>query len=424
MKKYILGLIGLSLIPFLTGWFTAKPTKEEIKNSNLIKIALLEVKNHPKNYIATGALNSVSIITIRNIYQEQENSNNKPTGRVQFIFKTNRYASSSHFGEKVVIFNPDTCAGRTQQKISYNSELIKLFKTTFIDVQKAEVEITKRLDQKRREAREKNRKQREEKEKAKNPSLDDILKYVEENISSFYSGTKNKDPFIGGNIRVINRWRGLSLNYGTSGWLLGGYRSTTNKAVFSSIRADSTIYVQKSSTKEQVDKFFKLFHTLEAPKILAKQKIEKERSNKIKQYEEELRMVDVASKKAGYAGFSKHNILTLITITQQKGGLEKYLNQTVGNLKNDEHSLKFLYQQIKSIQILENGVLYSYSDFENGKPFHMTIYVEKDPGKIYQEEQSLQDVFYVFTGMFSYISTTGAKKTVPAFRNANLLIKK
>ena len=177
-------------------------------------------------------------------------------------------------------------------------------------------------------------------------------------------------------------------------------------------------------TQEHADNFLKLFSKLEKPKILAKQKIDQEENNKIKQYEEEVKMVDAESKKAGYAGFSKHDILTLITMTQQKGGLEKYLNQTVGNLKHNEYSLKHLYQQIKSIQGLENGVLYSYSDFESGKPFHMTIYVEKVPGKIYQEGQSLQDVFHVFTGMFSYVSTTGAKKTVPAFRNANLPIKK
>ncbi len=136
-------------------------------------------------------------------------------------------------------------------------------------------------------------------------------------------------------------------------------------------------------------------------------------------------MVDAACKKAGYKGLAMNkemplDMFMLIYLTQQTGGLENYLNTVVGNLKNDKDSLSSLCSKIKAFQILDDGVLYAYKTYINKDYFDMTVYIKKEDGRLYQEGQSLEDTFYVFNGMYTYITTTGARKTIPSFSKAKL----
>ncbi len=125
---------------------------------------------------------------------------------------------------------------------------------------------------------------------------------------------------------------------------------------------------------------------------------------------EKLERLNKACVKAGYNGYCEAIIPNIITTTQETGGLEEFLNLVV------DYPTGELYSEIKAISILNNAVLYSYS----GPDTHFVIHVEKKPGKIYQEGQSLEKNFYVFMGMYSYTSTSGAKKSVPSFKLANI----
>jgi hypothetical protein len=158
---------------------------------------------------------------------------------------------------------------------------------------------------------------------------------------------------------------------------------------------------------------------------LAQEKKELESKNEKELLAQEFKNVDIACKKAGYKGLAKHedtslDMISLIYLTQRDGGLEKYLNTVVGNLKNDKNSLCEIYRKVKVFQVLEDGVLYTYSEYDREGSFNLTVHVEKTEGTLYQEGQSLEDTFHVFTGMYTYITTVGAKKTIPSFRKAQI----
>lgn len=129
--------------------------------------------------------------------------------------------------------------------------------------------------------------------------------------------------------------------------------------------------------------------------------------------------IDEAAKKAGYGGSSNKNIVRLIYETQKNGGLEKHLRKVVGCLDADQDFCNKWYPKVKAVQILDEGLLYLFSEFGGDEYVEFMIYVYKEPGKIYQEGQSLENTFYVFEGMFSYLTVLGASRSVPAFGKAD-----
>ncbi len=148
---------------------------------------------------------------------------------------------------------------------------------------------------------------------------------------------------------------------------------------------------------------------------LAREKIEKEKQEVLNQ---EIARIDALAKSMGYSGYENENIVSLIYKTQKEGGLEKYLNQVIGCHELDKGPCEIWYPKLKAIQILNNGVLYSYSEYSRGEVVNFSVFAEKEPGKIYQEGQEFTNTFYVFTGMLSYTTVTGAKRTVPSFAKA------
>lgn len=168
--------------------------------------------------------------------------------------------------------------------------------------------------------------------------------------------------------------------------------------------------------KERHDKSWR--EQAEYEKQLTAERIENQKQQE--RLEAEIKTIDRACKQAGYKGFAKLDLISMIYLTQKDGSLGNYLNAVVGNLKNDKDSLWEWYPKVKVFQVLENGALYSYSEFTDGELFSMTIHVENEPSKIYQEGQSLEDTFHVFNGMYTYIATTGAKKSIPSFSKAKI----
>lgn len=152
---------------------------------------------------------------------------------------------------------------------------------------------------------------------------------------------------------------------------------------------------------------------------------EKQEESRKEAYNDEIIRIDDACKKAGYKGLAKYqdtpiDMVTLIYLTQRDGGLEKYLNTVVGNLKNDKDSLSEIYRKVKAFQVLDDGVLYTYSEYDSTGSFSFTVHVEKEIGKLYQEGQSLEDTFHAFKGMYTYVTTSGAKKKIPSFSKVKL----
>ncbi|MBB3059284.1 hypothetical protein [Microbulbifer rhizosphaerae] len=136
--------------------------------------------------------------------------------------------------------------------------------------------------------------------------------------------------------------------------------------------------------------------------------------------QKEIDRIDILSKEHGYSGYAKVNIIKLIYDTQKNGGLENYINKVVGCHKlNNDPCLKW-YPKLKAIQILDDSVLYSFSEYAANEYLTFTILAAKEKAKIYQEGQSFKNDFFVFKGMTSYTTVSGARKSVPVFEVANL----
>lgn len=149
-------------------------------------------------------------------------------------------------------------------------------------------------------------------------------------------------------------------------------------------------------------------------------KRESEKNKLQAEKEKEMEEIDTKSKMLGFKGYSRENLVSMIHKTQKEGGLENYLNKVVGCTKNNNKPCKKWYPKVKAIQILNEGVLYSFSEFNGSNLFSFIIYVERELGKIYQEGQALDNSFLVFTGMLSYSTVTGIEKSVPQFRRVKI----
>ncbi|HFD31465.1 MAG TPA: hypothetical protein ENJ28_01960 [Gammaproteobacteria bacterium] len=161
---------------------------------------------------------------------------------------------------------------------------------------------------------------------------------------------------------------------------------------------------------------------LEAKIKREKEAKERERKEREKQQaiDAEVSRISKIIKEQGYADFSNMSVVTMIYKTQKEGGLEKYINKVMGCHKLNTSSCERWYPKIKAIQVLDEGVLYSFSEYGGGEYVSFIIYADKEPGKIYQEGQSFPNGFHVFDGMISYTTVAGVKKTVPHFKVVNL----
>jgi hypothetical protein len=130
--------------------------------------------------------------------------------------------------------------------------------------------------------------------------------------------------------------------------------------------------------------------------------------------------IDQLAKTAGYSGYANVNLIQMIYKTQKEGGLEKYINKVVGCHNLQKNPCDKWYPKLKAIQILDNGVLYSFSEYSSGEYVSFSVFSDKEVGKIYQEGQSFENTLHVFKGMLSYTTVSGASKTVPSFVKVNI----
>jgi len=165
----------------------------------------------------------------------------------------------------------------------------------------------------------------------------------------------------------------------------------------------------------------------ERKKLEAKLKREKEEQERQRKKNEkriaidnEVAKINKLAKSSGYSGYSNMSLIAMIYKTQKEGGLEKHLNNIVGCHDLDKKPCERWYPKLKAIQVLDDGILYSFSEYSGREYVNFTIFADREKGKIYQEGQSFENSYYVFNGMLSYTTVAGAKKTVPSFSKAEL----
>lgn len=224
-------------------------------------------------------------------------------------------------------------------------------------------------------------------------------------INSFQSHLPKKLPFSSEFIAYINEYN----------------KSTIELFKKTNLKLTELKQLEQDNIKKERERQ----RALEEEKRLKKQEAERlaqeaaaEKDRKIR--ENEILNIDKASKQKGLKGFSKQNIVSLIYNTQQKGGLENYINTSVGCSSYNQRSCEKWYPKIKAIQVLDQGVLYSFSEYANNDVFSFVIFVEKEPGHIYQDGQSLENSFYKFNGIISYETVLGNEKSVPFFSKVQL----
>lgn len=128
----------------------------------------------------------------------------------------------------------------------------------------------------------------------------------------------------------------------------------------------------------------------------------------------EILAYDKAFKRNGFSGFKNNSIPFIMKKVQRDGGLENYVNYVFGATSLDT-TISSSNKKLKVLQILDNKVLYSYSEFEYNELVRFEILTDKLSGKLLVNGQSLNHNFLVLKGVVSYSTVLGASKTVPYF---------
>ncbi|KJZ07801.1 hypothetical protein TW85_24715 [Marinomonas sp. S3726] len=130
--------------------------------------------------------------------------------------------------------------------------------------------------------------------------------------------------------------------------------------------------------------------------------------------------LDLWAKNQGYTGYTGKHIVNMIYHTQREGGLEQYVGQILGCNSSDKKICGHWYPMVKINQVLNDALMYEFSEYVNDNDyFEFHILTNKEPGAIYQENQSLSKKFYVFKGMVSFETNMGTIKTIPYFEVLN-----
>jgi len=131
-----------------------------------------------------------------------------------------------------------------------------------------------------------------------------------------------------------------------------------------------------------------------------------------KRVAQETVILDTDFRVQGYTSFHNMSLLEFIEETQKNGGLGGYINAVLGCVPSLKESKADHYTNIRITQVLDDGLLYNC----HYKKVSFAALIEKEEGKIYQQRQSLGNVYLVFKGMYSYGAVTGAKQTIPHFK--------
>ena len=129
--------------------------------------------------------------------------------------------------------------------------------------------------------------------------------------------------------------------------------------------------------------------------------------------------IDRKAKSKGYKGFSFLDITRVMYLAQKNGNMGDYLNRVIGCSQLRLERCQSFNADLEVLQILDDAVLYNFSKFVDGEHVSYTVITDKDPNKIYLENQSIDNGFYVFTGMFSYTNPLGQKKSIPKLKKVN-----
>lgn len=146
---------------------------------------------------------------------------------------------------------------------------------------------------------------------------------------------------------------------------------------------------------------------------------QKNEEEKKQQHASEIAQIDKWAKSHGYKGYTGKNVLSMIYTTQQNGGLENYVGQILGCPPSGMDRCDTWYPKVKVSQVLNDGLIYYFSEYVGNDYFEFLMVTGKEPGKIYQEGQSISRKFYVFKGMVSFDTASGSTRTVPYFELIN-----
>lgn len=128
---------------------------------------------------------------------------------------------------------------------------------------------------------------------------------------------------------------------------------------------------------------------------------------------------DNIAKIKGYKGYSGMPIFAFMYRVQKKGGLESHINSIFGCVGSADLACKY-NSKIRIIQILDDMLLWSFSEHSGRELLTFTIVTYKEPNKMYVESQSMDDGFYALERMTTYQTVAGSTKTVPVFKKVYL----
>ncbi len=147
----------------------------------------------------------------------------------------------------------------------------------------------------------------------------------------------------------------------------------------------------------------------------ARIKREKEKQERIKREEEKaFKIVSNKAAKLGYKKVLKLGIVRFLYKVKQEGGLKEGLNLLLWCRPTSIDAS--LDKKFKISQVLEDVLIYDYSEFIDDELVQFTIIIPKKQGELYLEGQALLGEYFTYTGNLTYITVLGANKTAPVFK--------
>ena len=134
----------------------------------------------------------------------------------------------------------------------------------------------------------------------------------------------------------------------------------------------------------------------------------------------EMKKLNEAAIKSGYSGYSYENMIGLISKVNRGVGFVQYVNKVVGCYRSNQSFCRKWYPYMEVKQVLENIVIYTFSEKVFGKQTTFSLAMARETGKKYPKIGSLENTYYVFKGIRSYTTPKGGVKRVPFFRKARI----
>jgi hypothetical protein len=130
--------------------------------------------------------------------------------------------------------------------------------------------------------------------------------------------------------------------------------------------------------------------------------------------------IDLKAKQLGYKKFTTLGVTSVMYHTQNGEHLEDYINTVLGCSQLRMTNCNDLNSNLRVSQVLDDIVIYNYFEDMGNGILDYSIATKKERGRIYQENQRFDNDFYVFSGMFSYTTILGVKRSIPYLKKVKL----